>query len=102
MIEFNEVDHHTHVESFTFCWPVFTRPPPSQITKQGMSSRVVDEQNVEKQFTSSEIVSNADNFEMMPDGPVLDHENDWKNVGFYLLTIFTYHLLDDYFVLLMC
>ncbi|XP_063695142.1 uncharacterized protein LOC134826617 isoform X2 [Bolinopsis microptera] len=50
-----------------------------QITKQGMSSRVVDEQNVEKQFTSSEIVSNADNFEMMPDGPALDHENDWKN-----------------------
>ena len=65
----------------------------SQITKQGMSSRVVDEQNVEKQFTSSEIVSNSDNYEMIPIGPPPAGENDWKNVShdsftFELLTLF--------------
>jgi hypothetical protein len=48
-----------------------------------MSSRVVDEQNVEKQFTSSEIVSNADNFEMVPSAPSLLDQTNWKNVGVF-------------------
>ena len=52
-----------------------------QITKQGMSSRVVDEQNVEKQFTSSEIVSNTDNMEMVPPATDSLESCGWKDVS---------------------
>ena len=52
-----------------------------QITKQGMSSRVIDEQNVEKQFTSSEIVSSAENLEMLPPAQPDDHEETWAHVS---------------------
>ena len=65
---------------------------PKQITKQGMSSRVVDEQNVEKQFTSSEIVSSADNYEMVSSETVpASDENSWKNVGHGLFGHFLAH-----------
>ena len=42
----------------------------------------MDEQNVEKQFTSSEIVSNSENYEMIPNGPA--PVQDWKNVGIFV------------------
>lgn len=57
-----------------------------------MSSRVVDEQNVEKQFSSSEIVSNAENYEMVSSETVPTRdENSWKNVGDDLFGRFLAH-----------
>lgn len=47
------------------------------MTKQGLSSRVIDEANPEKQFSSSEIVSSADNLDFHPEEEL---KYNWQEV----------------------